>query len=607
MRRTISRRRFLKGVGLSAAGGLLAACGAAPAATPEATAPAAAAEPTVAPPVAAAAEPTSAPTTAPATVEATATEAAEATAAGGSRTGDWVVNYPPFDKYSPTKNFTSPRSAGSNINYIGGDTVEEHAGDRLTEERLGIRYTSKFISASGGEYREKLNLGMAAGDLPDFFTVYPFDLYAQMVEAGVLKDLTDLWPQAASAHMQEVLSWSDGLLWEPITIDGRFYGFPGIKVVGQDEKLLWYRQDWLDKIDAKPPTTLDELRDVALALVEAKVAGPDRPTIGLPLNNELNTWICSTDPVFGAYGVMPGYWKRMEDGSVMNYSIMPETREALALLSAWYKDGIIDPEFFTLDTGKSVEPIINGQAGLYFGPYWCPRWPNSDAAKNDPNAVWGYTTIPTGPAGRGTKFTLPVQSAYCIGAQVSDEDAVAILKGVAWVDALTHPDFQAQTNWHGFEGYDYQWEGDTVVLTPETEAQTIPAGARIDVLVQLREYEYNEVLSKRPASELDAYEQALVKATFAEGEAQRYRDTYEAYKIALDAVEKYAIRSAFNGIPTPTIVSELGNLTELEASTFIDIIVGNKPIEAFDEFVGEWKSRGGDAMTEEVGAYLAAS
>ena len=33
---------------------------------------------------------------------------------------------------------------------------------------------------------------------------------------------------------------------------------------------------------------------------------------------------------------------------------------------------------------------------------------------------------------------------------------------------------------------------------------------------------------------------------------------------------------------------------------FADIVMGNEPIEAFDDFVEEWNSRGGDQITQEV-------
>ena len=38
----------------------------------------------------------------------------------------------------------------------------------------------------------------------------------------------------------------------------------------------------------------------------------------------------------------------------------------------------------------------------------------------------------------------------------------------------------------------------------------------------------------------------------------------------------------------------------MEDELFADIILGNKPLEAFDDFVDEWKRAGGDQITIEV-------
>jgi putative aldouronate transport system substrate-binding protein len=128
--------------------------------------------------------------------------------------------------------------------------------------------------------------------------------------------------------------------------------------------------------------------------------------------------------------------------------------------------------------------------------------------------------------------------------------------------------------------------------------------------VQAAEYEYLDTLFEiynSDPDQLDCYERNLVEASYFGGEAQRYKDTRDAYRMALEAVDNYAIGSAFNGIPTATMISQQGNLNELERAAFIDIIVGNQPISYFDEFVKQWKERGGEAIGNEIAAYLAAS
>lgn len=42
------------------------------------------------------------------------------------------------------------------------------------------------------------------------------------------------------------------------------------------------------------------------------------------------------------------------------------------------------------------------------------------------------------------------------------------------------------------------------------------------------------------------------------------------------------------------------NLEKLEADTYIQIIMGEQPVDYFDTFVENWKAQGGDEITTEV-------
>lgn len=60
------------------------------------------------------------------------------------------------------------------------------------------------------------------------------------------------------------------------------------------------------------------------------------------------------------------------------------------------------------------------------------------------------------------------------------------------------------------------------------------------------------------------------------------------------------IVNEFSGPPTETMQSRQEHLERMEEELFADIIYGNKPLDAFDDFIEEWKSAGGDQITEEV-------
>lgn len=518
------------------------------------------------------------------------------------------VNYPTFDKYSPTKTFSMPLQTTTDTKWLPGDSLKNNEGTRLVEDKLGVKWKAKFIYA-GSEYQQKLSLMMVSGDVPDFFEVTPLTNYAKLVEAGLLKDLTDIWPKAASEHVQNLLAWNKDALWKPITIKGRFYGWPRVKVLGQDEMMMWYRKDWLKKIGAKSPTTLNELHDVAKAMVDAKLAPKGAPTIGFPIPKTVITWLASADPVFGAYGVMPGEWKQMPDGKLESYSIQPGAKEALSLLAQWYKEGLIQQDFYTMDENKVAELIINGQVGIFFGPFWCAGWPLTDATKNaigkeDPGELWEHTTIPTGPNGqRGTAYTSPVVGAVALNHKLSDEDATAIIKNFSWNDNLTHFHYLWQTQWHGLKGYDYIYDVNKCVCKagPGNSPGLPPTTKVPDVLFRKHEYEWDDFLLnkyKQHPDQLDCMWTQDAKGLLNESGGNRMQRA--AYAQALKITNTYAIKDAFTGIPGPAYTSKGGVLSDTQNTWYVNLITGREPMGAFDQFVKEWKSKGGDEVTKEI-------
>jgi putative aldouronate transport system substrate-binding protein len=56
----------------------------------------------------------------------------------------------------------------------------------------------------------------------------------------------------------------------------------------------------------------------------------------------------------------------------------------------------------------------------------------------------------------------------------------------------------------------------------------------------------------------------------------------------------------FLGAPTETMRSKNENLKTMELETFAKIIYGNEPLDKFDTFVADWKSKGGDQIEKEV-------
>jgi putative aldouronate transport system substrate-binding protein len=67
------------------------------------------------------------------------------------------------------------------------------------------------------------------------------------------------------------------------------------------------------------------------------------------------------------------------------------------------------------------------------------------------------------------------------------------------------------------------------------------------------------------------------------------------------------MRNKFVGAPTPSMVEFNATLSKLTNETFTRIILGDLPVDAFDEYVKNWSNLGGNKMTTEANEWYAAN
>jgi putative aldouronate transport system substrate-binding protein len=424
-----------------------------------------------------------------------------------------------------------------------------------------------------------------------------------MVQAGALEDITGAWDQYASDRWKKAFADYGELPWTWSKVDGKIYGLPRVEDLAHNDTILWYRADWLEKLNLKPPTTLDELHDVAVAIVKANIGkGAPGTTLGLMANKQYDhTWYGSLDPVWGAFGAIPGgdRWSKVGDGLMFD-AIRPEVKEALGVLSQWYKDGIFRKDFFTVETSDSVQDVAAGQVGLHFTPSWGA---NLDTVKNDPEAKWAFTNIPTGPKGSKAKYTennfKPESFAFHKGAQNIDK----IFEITNWMIELTE-DFSHR--FHGWEGHNYEWKDDKVGWTDiGWSAWAIgPIGTRGTGMADPR----------RVGNEIKFHRDEWTKIAPDQRDAMMnllLEDPTGVQQVS-DESRLFIIDNAADGritelqrLPTPTMLERQADLQKLVDEAITAIIVGEKPLSAFDDMVTQWKQLGGDQVTKEVNDWWA--
>lgn len=97
-----------------------------------------------------------------------------------------------------------------------------------------------------------------------------------------------------------------------------------------------------------------------------------------------------------SWGAHPGIWVEQADGTLGYGTVQPEMKEALAQYAEWYKEGIVNPNFTTLNWDKMMQGMINGECGVIPFAQWFGYNPLPDLIKNQgPHAIFYPYEIPT--------------------------------------------------------------------------------------------------------------------------------------------------------------------------------------------------------------------
>jgi putative aldouronate transport system substrate-binding protein len=308
-----------------------------------------------------------------------------------------------------------------------------------------------------------------------------------------------------------------------------------------------------------------------------------------------NWWWASFADVFGAYGVTPFDWQE-RDGTVVWGGVQPEAREALALLSQWYREGIIHPDFVTDVSRESLHrKFYNGVTGyLYYeGKFQSldPTSPGSLVNKIktlNPKADVVCGVLPKGPRGHRGGRVWAGAHVIAFGRHMAERPE-AVIRVLEILDTLV-TDEQLYLDTHlGKRGVHWDFRDPDVGPASGTERigeYTDSNAATRELLGSIESGAFFPCSA--PLSIIDKYTQR---------EALEFSRTYCSPEFALKDVL---------GKPdaVPSAGEYLADLRNYQMTTFAEIIRGDKPIEAFDTFVENWNERGGRILTEEARVLL---
>jgi putative aldouronate transport system substrate-binding protein len=454
----------------------------------------------------------------------------------------------------PTESATSgPVSLDLFVSGTGLPTANEDF--ILQKLNKDLNMNLKFNIGAPTDYEQQLNVKIAGGSAPDIFSVSK----AQMQNYARQGLLLDLEP-----HLDKMPNVKAKLSAEDLNkgkVDGKLYAIA--KRAYLPMATFWIREDWLQKLELKAPTNLDELLAVATAFTEQDPDGNNKRDtygitgLGIGSPDAVNA-PATFDPVFSVFGIAsPGQFL-IKDNKVVYSTTQPEMKQAIEYINKMISSGVVDPEIMTNKFPMHQEKAFMGQAGIVYinwGEMVKDNFVEQYKAIN-PAASWIQVDAITGPAGTyqghfdigstGGRYALP---------KSLEEDPEKLAKALEYINYITDGEGSLLVM-YGEEGVHYTKENGLIVPTAESSKTG---------------YAFNHQLTGR--DELNYLKTKFVKQQsfieFAEKQPRIF--TYNEF------------------IPTPEGVS-FNDKTRYENEEITKFIYSKRSMDEFDSFVQKIES-----------------
>ena len=500
------------------------------------------------------------------------------------------------------------------VRYLEGDSLYDNVYINSYRDDLNIDLEYAVL-ADGDEYTQKLTMAIASNSLPDILYL-PIKEYTQLAKAGKLWALDEVIDQYANEITLKNFASDGGDMMEAAKIDGTLYGIPVGCFRNCPSNFLWIRKDWLDKLNLTAPQSFEDVVEIARAFTTQDPDGNgENDTWGLALNKQMaqNSSYGSAEGVMNAFGgsLLRQAWVADENGQISYMGISEGTRKGLEALASMFAEGLINTEFGVSDDDNIGEAVAGGKCGMFYGTEGVSWSYGRDAMVNFDGCEWIVVNAPKAGGGIASpvcyktfEYVYAVNKDYAhpevllklinhfnnrINSPEATEETLAYwgvdpdtgINKCAYAYGIVDPYGDKSIGYNATIRQAIAGELDPSELMPEAYRYYVPIQRYID-----EGYAANGGYNP---DDLTAWQYYMIHGP--EGSWTRYAEL---------ADNDLIIMSSYYDNPTPTMIRKWSALQALQEETFTKIIAGSEKIEAFDSFVEQWKSLGGDKITEEV-------
>ncbi len=544
--------------------------------------------------------------------------ASEESTETGNETIDEVpaeVDYYGFEEPVTVKIGVSYASA-SDFTFLGDETVEDNAWVNLYKENNIIPEVLYEVDPSQAD--TKLSTAIMSGDYPDVFRIKGSE-YQNMVDSGAIADISEVFELYASDELKEYMNYDGGMALDSLYVDDALYGLPKVTDPYSSTHMMWIRQDWLDNLKLKVPTTMEELKEVAHAFTYNDPDGDGQNnTYGLALDgiNVLNDSVGNMAPIFEAFGVYFGKngLTYVDDGNgniTWGGDNSEGMKAALQLLRDMYADGTIAKDFITMDSQSIFAELGAGRAGIWFAPNWGAMDPSLNATKADVNCHMVAAEVPSGNGEvRKAYVTATPSTVYCVSSKCEHPELLIKL----WNLSVKYQNTQYCTadEYNMYYGDSAKYTGWKTSIVEGGAPNGRITNEHLRAAIESGDTDSLNAKETENYTSIKAYMDAVEAGNFDPNDTALQRglslytvhaDPQCAWTVTWKKLEDNSfVESAYNGIPSDTVSSTAGTLQKLLTETIVKIITGADTVDSYDTFLETWYAMGGQDAIDEANA-----
>lgn len=493
-------------------------------------------------------------------------------------------------KYDPPITLTTVRTNVEAVKFPDGDSFDNNAWTRAYEEEYGIKVKTLW-AVDWSQWEQKINLTVASGEIPDFFKVNSI-MFKQLAEADMIADLTEVYANAPE-RVKNLLTEENPHALAAASIDGKLMALPLANSNREGSSMVYVRTDWLEALNLPEPKTMDDLFKISEAFVTQDPDKNGKPdTYGFAVDKDFQL----LQGYFNSFHAYPSLYMKDKDGNLTSGAIQPEMKNALAKLQEMFKAKQIDPEFGAKDITKVFEMVANGKIGILYFPFYGPLYPLQAGKDKDPKMEWKafpLLSVDSNPA----KPSVPV----------SVENFWVVRKGVEHPEAVIKMlDFWVKTFYENksdeiYHKFNAEEDGNQVwnfnSIAGFKAFKNIEESLRIIDALDTKDTSnlgpedkgVYEKIMKFQSGDLTNWGWNVIFSKGGSMSVSNYYRTNDLYQL-----------DEFTTSPFESQIQKAPALTKLQSETFTKIILGQLPVDAFDNFTKQWFDLGGNEILADV-------